>query len=282
MKKIQLFVLAVCAFTFSANAQELPEASPYAEVKQRIGLTDVTVEYSRPGVKGREIYGGLLPYGKVWRTGANAPTQLVTSTEVTINGETLPAGRYSIFTVPNEGEWKFMINSNAKASEGQYNEDEDLISIMVEPETLDKEVESLTFWFANVKNDQADLMMAWDNKSISIPIEVEYDEIAVRNIEEALAGDDANFGTYNASARYYLNNGKDLDQALEWSKKSVELKPVFYNIYTLSLIHHARGEYDEAIEAANRSMEMAEELRYQAYVDMNKANIEKWKKEKGK
>lgn len=279
MKKIKLMILAICAASFSVSAQDLPQPSPYAEVMQTIGLTDVSIEYSRPGVKGREIFGGLLPYGKIWRTGANAPTQFVTSTEMSIGGKTLPAGRYSIFTVPNEGEWRFIINADSKASEGEYNQEKDVVSLMIEVEEMEKEVESLTFWFANVKENGADLKFAWDNTSFSIPIEVSSEEMAMKNIEKAIASTDADFGTYNASARYYLEHEKDLDKALEWAEKSVNMSSKFYNVYTLSLIHHARGEYEQAIEAAEKSLELAEEIGYEAYVTMNKDNIAKWKEE---
>lgn len=282
MKKIKLMILAICASSFSISAQDLPQPSPYAEVTQTIGLTDVTIEYSRPGVKDREIFGGLLPFGKIWRTGANAPTQFVTSTELSIGGKTLPAGRYSIFTVPNDGEWRFIINKDTKASEGEYNQEKDAISIMIEPEELGKEVETMTFWFANVKENGADLKFAWDNTGFTVPIEVSSEKMAMKNIEEAVASADADFGTYNASARYYLEHEKDLDKALQWAEKSVNMSSKFYNVYTLSLIHHARGEYDEAIEAAEKSLKLAEEIDYEAYVKMNKENIAKWKEESDK
>lgn len=280
MKKIQLIVLAICAFAFSAKAQDLPQPSPSASVTQRIGLTDVTVEYSRPGVKDRKIFGGLLPYGKVWRTGANSTTQLITSTPVTIDGQTLPAGTYSIFTVPGENEWKFMINKNAKASEGDYSSKEDLVSMSVKAEELKESVETMTFLFEDVKTGTANLVLSWANRSICIPIEVEYDKMAMKNIEEALSKDDVGFYSYNSAASYYMNNGKDMDKALEWAKKSVSMKEAFYNVYNLSLVQAARGEYKDAIKTAEKSMKLAVAADSKPYVDMNKANIEKWKKKK--
>lgn len=281
MKKIKLLLLSVFSFAMLANAQELPQPSPFATVMQKVGLTDVTIEYSRPGVKEREIFGGLLAFDKVWRTGANAPTQFITSSDLTIDGKVLPAGTYSLLSIPGEEEWTVIFNKNEKASEGKYKQDEDALRVQVKPFEME-DTETMTFWFANVKEDQADLMFAWEDVAWKLPIKTSVDEMAMANIEKKMKEIEEPYGVYNASARYYLEHDKDLDQALSWSKKSVSISPEFWNVYTLSLIHHARGEYKEAIAAAERSLKIAEEIKYDTYIKLNKENIEKWKKESGK
>jgi tetratricopeptide (TPR) repeat protein len=281
MKKLKLSVLALFCSIVSLNAQDLPAPSPYGEVTQRVGLTDVTVQYSRPGVKGRTIFGGLEAYGEIWRTGANAATKIVLSTDATIGDVKVPAGTYSILSVPGKEEWKVVLNKDLKVTENSYNADENIAEIAVKP-MENAMTETMMFSFHNVKENSADLVFEWENTSWALPIKVEVEAQAMENIKNEISKLENAYGVYNSSARYYLEHDKDLDQALAWSKKSVSISPQFWNVYTLSLIQHAKGDKKAAIATAERSMKLAEEAGYAPYIQRNKDNIEKWKKEGNK
>lgn len=279
MKKITTSLIALLmVFTgLTLNAQELPAPSPYAEVMQRVGLTDVTVKYSRPGVKGRTIFGDMLSYGKVWRTGANASTKIEFSTDVTIVGNEVKAGTYAILTIPGKDAWKVILNSNLKVTENSYDAADNVAEFSVNPQETDN-VESMTFHFANVMTNSVDLVFAWETTSWSVTIEVDAKELAMKNIESKLNEIENAYGVYNNIARFYLDNEMDLDKALEMSKKSVSIKEVFWNVYTLSLIQKAKGDTKGALASAKKSLKIAEEQKYEPYIKMNKANIEEWSK----
>lgn len=278
IKKIKLSFLAMFVTVCTLQAQELPKPSPYAEVMQRIGLTDVTVMYSRPGVKDRTIFGDLEPYDQVWRTGANSSTKIKFEGDVNFGGTAVKAGTYSIMSVPGKGEWKVMLNTDLGVQEGSYKAENNVAEVTIKGMSTKEKVETMTFWFANVKSDVADLMFAWENTTWSIPVKVAVEEQAMANIKDKINEIENAYGVYNTSARYYLDNNKDLDQALMWSKKSVEIAEKFWNVYTLSLIYEAKGDKKEAIKTAKRSLELSEAAKYQPYVKMNKDNIAKWSK----
>lgn len=278
MNRIKLGVLALSFGVFSLQAQELPKPSPYAETMQRVGLTDVTVKYSRPGVKDRTIFGDLEPYDQVWRTGANAATKIEFSTDVNFGGTDVKAGTYSIMSTPGKDMWKVYLNTDLGVQEGSYKAENNVAEVSVKGMGTDDMVESMTFWFANVKDESADLMFAWENTSWSIPVKVKATEQALKNIDAKIGEIEGAYGVYNTSARYYLDNNQDLTKALAWSEKSVEIEAKFWNVYTLSLIQAAQGNKKEAIKTAERSLELAEKAKYQPYIKMNKDNIAKWSK----
>ncbi len=278
IKRTILSAALIGSFFLSTNAQELPAPSPYAEVEQRVGLTDFTVMYSRPGVKDRVIFGDLEAYGEVWRTGANAATKIEFNTDVNIAGKDVKAGTYSIFTIPGKEMWKFHLNSDTKATENSYDAEKNVLSAEIKPENLVQKRESMLFYFDKLRDESAVLVLEWENVHLSIPIKVAALEQAKKNIEAKMKELEGNYSAYNSSARYYLNNEIDLKQALMWSKKSVEIEEKFWNVYTLSLIYHKLGETKEAIKAANRSLELATAADYEPYVKMNKENIAAWSK----
>jgi len=277
MKKFKLFMLAALTTVFTVQAQELPVPSPYAEVMQKVGLTEVKVEYSRPGVKEREIFGGLLKWGQVWRTGANASTKITFSTDANVGGEEVKAGTYSVFTQLEEGTFVVMLNSDVNASEGSFNADNNVIE--VKAKVLESEMtETFTITFSNLTENTAELTFQWEKSKWSVPIKVEADEMAMKNIEQKIKEIENSYGAYNAAARYYLEHSKDLDQALAWSKKSVEISAQFWNTITLSKIYAAKGDYKNAIKVAEQSKALAEKANYDAYIKMNDENIKAWKK----
>lgn len=279
IKKLSVSFLALFLMVFTIQAQELPKPSPYAEVMQRVGLTDVTVKYSRPGVKDRVIFGELEPFGSVWRTGANSATKIVLSTDAKIGGKDVKAGTYSIMSTPmKEGSWKVFLNTDLNVQEGSYKAENNVAALEVEVMKTADQVETMTFWFADVKPGSMNLMFAWENTSWSIPIEVEYKEASAQNIEDAIEETKSAFRVYNSSARYYYDNDLDMKKALEWSKKSVEMNATFWNVYTLSLIQNKLGMKKESLATAKRSLELSNKADYQPYIKMNTDNIAKWSK----
>lgn len=277
IRKMIFAGLIVSMISPAINAQELPMPSPAAEVEQRVGLTDFEIEYSRPGVKGREIFGGLEAYGEVWRTGANAATKIEISTDATIGGQEVKAGTYSIFTIPGKENWKFILNSDIDASENSYDAEKNVLVIDVKPNEIESR-ERLMFYFDNIEDESADLFLEWSTVQLMIPLKVKANEQAIENIKSEIAAIEGNFRVYNSGARYYFDHDMDLEQALAWSKKSVEIEERFWNLYTLSLIQNKMGNKKEAIKAAKRSLELAKADNYMPYVKMNEDNIAAWSK----
>lgn len=272
-----VFTLALSVATLSTIAQELPVPSPYAEVEQMIGLTEVEVEYSRPGQKDRTIWGDLVPYGKLWRAGANKATSIEFSSSVVIGGQEVAEGKYAIFITPNEETAEVFINTKTDSwGTGDYNEEENVASFEAEINDTELETESMLFYFDNVQSGSADLILTWAGKSISMPIEVDFIEASIENIKEAIEEDGENFRVYNNAAGFYLDNGLDAAKALEYAQKSVKMEQKFWNVKTLSEAFAANEDYKNAIKIAKESLKLAEEAEYAPYIKMNKANIEKW------
>lgn len=278
MKKLFTLFSAVLVAA-AVYAQDLPQPSPKAMVMQTFGLTDVTIEYSRPGVKGREVFGDLVPFDQLWRTGANSATKITVSTDVMIGGKELKAGSYSIFTMPGKDSWKVMFNTNATASTGQYDAANNAVEIEVKPMTAEA-TERLMFSFRNVTDNTTDVHMNWATTAISFEISADASAQAEKNIKAEIAKVEGAYGVYNSSARYYYDNDKDLAQALAWSKKSVEISAKFWNVYTLSLIQHKMGDTKNALKTAEQSLKLSEEAKYGPYIKMNQENIAAWSAKK--
>lgn len=282
MPKVLAFVLNLTTI-YQLLAQELPQASPLCKIEQRIGLTEVSLRYSRPSVKERTIWGELVPYNVLWRTGANACTVISFSDNVTLNGNNVPAGEYSIFTIPTPTEWTFILNKNTKlwGTDG-YKSDEDLLRIKIKPETNAPFTETMTFFFDNLKVDAADLVFAWEKLRFSLRIHVDTDTKALANIKKAINEAENIYRIYNASATYLLDTNKELIQALDWARKSVNMKETYWNTYTLSRAYAANKMFKEAITTAEKSLKLSQEAKADSYIRMNQKNLEEWKKQKMK
>ncbi len=226
---------------------ELPRLSPKAEVYQRIGYTDISIEYSRPGVKGRKIWGGLVPYDKVWRTGANESTRIKFTTDVIINGRTVPAGIYSIFTIPSQNEWTIILNK--KLGWGlDYDPEQDLMRFKVKPEKTEF-AERLLFLFPAVSDSICTVEMRWENLKISFDIAVKLNEEVYKRIKESLAkaGSD-DWQDYIVAARYAAENGVFLDEAVEWIEKALSITKNFYTYLIKAKLLYRQGKYTEALD----------------------------------
>lgn len=276
MKNILLPIALLLAG--SASAQKLPAPSPPGEVEQVVGLTKVEVEYNRPSARGRKVFGDLVPYGQVWRTGANLCTTIEFEGPMEVQGQRLPGGKYSIFTIPSEDTWVVIFNKNTELwGEGDRKEEEDVLTVKVKPQPTEY-TETLTISFDGVVDDKARLDLRWEKTRVSLDLYADATKQALANIDEALAKPDADFRAYHSSARFCVDRNLKPVEALAWATKSVDLDRKFWNLHTLALAQAQNGKYKEAIATAEASMKMAQEAKYEAYVSMNKVKIEEWTK----
>ena len=277
IKKISLLILMV-ATAFSLDAQvQTPAPSPYSKLKQTVGLTDVVLEYSRPSMKGRKIFGGLVPYDKVWRTGANARTKITFQDDITINGDTLKKGTYAIFTKPNTDKWNvyFYTDYAGGGVPGDWSESKIALTATVPVQKMSMPVQSFTMTFDDLKDNGATLGMLWEDVYVGVPFNVPTDAKATESITKLMAGPSAN--DYFNSAGYYRRTGKDLNQALTWVDKAIKINPnAWWMKREKALILAGLGKKKEAIAAATESMKGAEKAGNSNFVEMNKKSIAEW------
>lgn len=277
-------MLALCGSMHLAQAQiDMPQASPKAKLETRVGLTDVEVVYSRPGLKGRgeKIFGELEPFGEVWRTGANESTKITFADDVEIKGQPLKAGTYALYTIPGQNEWTVIFNKNLELwGDSGYKQEEDALRVNVVPVTLPYPEETFTIDFGNYTQNGADLQISWDNTQLNVPVKTEVDSKVMAQIKEKMEADSVSTTTYYNAARYYHENNKDLDKALEWIDKAIQGREhfVFYNVKSKILAD--MNKYKEAIEAAEKSKELAQKSNNKDYVKINDELIARYKEKK--
>ncbi|MGB3618707.1 MAG: DUF2911 domain-containing protein [Catalinimonas sp.] len=270
-----LFVLTV----LTAQAQlQLPQPSPMAKVTQTVGLTDVTVEYSRPGMRGRDIFGDLVPYGEVWRTGANASTKITFDDPVTVRGQELPAGTYALYTIPNPNEWTIIFYKDLElgGNTSRYDPSQDVLRVMATPSRTGLPVETFTIAFTDLQENSAKLEMLWDDVRVALPLSVETESKTARNIETALAEAGDDWRPYAQAANYYLQNDVDNVQAMQWLDQSVAKKRHFWNLHLQSVAYAKAGDYQQALASAEQALPMAKEAENAFYIGQIEGNIEKW------
>jgi len=279
LKKLSLLLLFV-GLTATSNAQiKTPQPSPAAKMEQVVGLTDVTVEYSRPAMRGRTIFGDLVPYGKMWRTGANANTKITFGDNVTIDGQELKKGTYAIFTVPNATSWDVIFYSDANnwGTPQKWDESKVAAKTTVATQEMPMPIESFTVTFDDLKTNSAVIGILWENTYVGVTFEVPTDKITSKSIESVMAGPSGN--DYFQAATYYHTEGKDLKQALAWMKKATAGdNPPFWYLRRMSLIQADLGDKAGAIATAKKSLEGATKANNADYVKMNKESIAKWQK----
>lgn len=280
MKKI-IIALAIIIANFTIEAQvKTPQSSPKATVFQTVGLTDVGVVYSRPAARGRAVFGNLVPFGKLWRTGANENTTISFSDDVIIEGKTLKKGKYALYTIPKIGSWEiiFYNTTNNWGTPEDFTEANVALRTTVKEEALSKAVESFTIGINNLDTNFAYLEMAWENSSVAMKFEVPTQKTAISNIEKALAGPSA--GDYFSAAQYLFQSNGDIAKARTYVDKALEMsieQPFWYNRLK-SLIQAKQGDKKGAIETAKLSLAAAEAAKNQDYVKMNKESIAEWSK----
>lgn len=279
--KSKLFLLLAFVFVFSTQAQiKTPQPSPSSKIEQIIGLTDVTLEYSRPSMRGRVIYGNLVPYGKTWRTGANFNTKITFSTDVIIGGKTLKKGAYAIYTIPNISSWDVIFYSDANnwGLPQKWDDSKVALKISAKPETMPFTIETFEMGFDNLADaNHGSLFILWEKTLISVKINVPTDKIALESIEKAMAGPSAN--DYFNAGRYYHQSGKDLDKALKYVSKATDMNPeAFWMFRGKSLIQAEMGDKKGAIASAQKSLAGAQKAGNADYIKMNKESIAEWSK----
>jgi hypothetical protein len=254
-------MLLAASLTAQTPKVDFPAASPACTLKQRVGLTDIEIVYSRPGVKNRTIFGGIVPYGQVWRTGANGATKVTFSTSVKLNGTEIAAGTYALFTIPGEDEWTIIINKGA-AQWGafQYDEKADVARFKVTPMQLAEQIETFTIEFNLIRDESAVVNLVWDHTVVPIKLEIELTDKIVPQIEAAIASPDKKSdGFYFQAATFYYNHDQDLHKALDWVNAGLaDNSRISYEMLHLKAqILAKQGDKEGAIAAARQSSELA-------------------------
>ncbi len=269
MKRLLLVLSCVGVFA-TADAQQLktPQPSTAQTVKQELGLGSIELSYSRPNMKGRKIFGDLVPFGKVWRTGANAATTLTFTDEVIIGGTKIPAGKYGLLSIPDANEWTIIITKQTDVtSPAAYKQDMDVVRVKAKPMTLPWSFETFGISFENIKDNGCEVMMAWDKTLVSFAITTDVDGKVMKQIDNIMKGDGR---PYFAAAAYYLENGKDLNQAVAWFDRAIEQNPKAFWVYYQKARALAKlGKKADAIAVSNKSIELAKEAKNDDYVALN-------------
>jgi hypothetical protein len=274
MKKLLclLTLSAICYLNSSSQQLKTPAPSPPQFVKQDFGLSTIELSYSRPGMKGRNIFGDLVPYGKVWRTGANSATTLTFGDDVIIGGSKIPAGKYGLLTIPGETEWTIIITKQLDVTNpSAYKQDQDVLRVTAQPEHLPFSMESFTILFNNLTSSSCTLDLIWDKIVVSIPIKTEIDSKIMSQINESINKDNK---PYFSAAMYYLDNGKDLNKSLEWFNKALEVDPdAYFIVYQKARCLAKLGKKQDAVATAQKGIELAKTAKNEDYVALNQKLI---------
>jgi hypothetical protein len=256
--KTALTALLLGAVAFAAEAQRTPSPSPGAQVKQTVGVTDLTVTYSRPMLRGRKAFGpdstSVRKFGELWRTGANSATILELSTDAMVEGQTLPAGKYSLLSIPDPNAWTVIFNKKADASEQTYSQGDDALRVKVAPVMNGPKTDAFLVWFSDLTDSTATMNLAWDTALVPVKLAFNTSALAEKNVADAVAAkpDDAN--VLANAANYHLGKGKNLNQALEWVNKSIGIKENFRNVWTKAQILAKLGNFTEAVPLAQKAL----------------------------
>jgi hypothetical protein len=277
MKRFVFCALLVVVFT-SIRAQSIktPFPSPPQTIKQDFGVSSIELSYSRPGVKGRKVFGDLVPFGKVWRTGANNATTINFADEVTIGGVKVPAGKYGLLTIPDKDSWTVIITKQVDVTNAaDYKVESDVARVSIKPMAMKDKIETFTMQFANVKPSSCELQMMWENTAVSLPISTDVESVVMKQIENTMNKDNR---PYYQAAVYYLENGKDLNQALAWFDKAIELQPNAYWAYHQRANALAKlGKKEDAKASAQKSIQLAKEAKNDDYVRLNEKLLDQLK-----
>ena len=279
----QLLILSIFSlFTLGTQAQIVtPQASPSADLEFKVGLTDIEIEYSRPGKRDRVIFGDLVPYGKIWRTGANKNTTISFSDDVIVDGQSIKAGKYAIFTKPEKESWEIYIysdNENWGVPE-KWDDKKVVAKTTAKVFTLPFEIETFEISLGDIQNDNAKLGFLWSNVYVEFKIEVPTDKKVMASIDATMKGSPT-AQDYMAAANYYFTTDKDIQQAKKWFDEGMKLNkdPKFYQLRQQSLIYAKAGDKKGAISLAEKSLDAAKKAGNADYIKMNEESIKEWSK----
>jgi len=278
MKKSAILLVTLFA-SFALKAQiTTPQPSPTAKVMQVVGLSEVTLDYSRPAMRGRTIFGDLVPFDKLWRTGANNNSIVTFSSDVKVGGKDLKAGSYALYTIPGESVWEinFYTDTSNWGTPQSWDASKVAAIVKVNPMEIAEQVESFTLAINEITDNGAQLEISWDHTKVAIPFEVPTDAAVMAAIDKAMAGPGS--GDYYAAAVYYMTSGKDINKAKEWVDKAITMseKPAYWQLRQQSLIYAKAGDKKGAIAAAKKSLAGAEAEKNADYVKMNQDSLKEW------
>ena len=280
-----IFIILCLVSFFGFSQIKTPQPSPSSELEQMVGLTEIGVQYNRPSKRGRVIFGDLVPFGKIWRTGANSSTKISFSTDVEIDGNKIKEGTYSIFSIPDKTYWDVILYSDAELWAVPKDWDDKKIvyksNYKVHKVNSGNELETFTISINNVTNNYADLYIGWDDTFVKIRIDVPSRQMVDSSIESVI-NDNPKASDYYAAAVYYRQEKIKLDIALKWINKAMEMteNPRFFQLRQQSLIMAANGNYKDAVEVAKKSLELSIEADNQDYVKMNNESIDEWSRKR--
>ena len=279
---MRAFIFTILLFVGCLGFSQIntPRFSPASEIEQMVGLTEIEIEYSRPSMRGREVFGNLVPFGKVWRTGADNSTKISFDTDVIISGKTVQSGTYSIFSIPNKESWEIIFYSDVElwGVPRDWSDDKIVFSSTYKVNKTNT-VETFTISFNDLTNNDVNMNISWENTSVDIKIDVPTRSMVEKDISNVL-NDNPKASDYYAAAVFYRQENVNLSQALLWMNKAIEMfeNPRFYHYRQQSLLMAANNKYSEAIDAANKSLDDAIKADNQGYVKMNRQSIAEWSK----
>lgn len=277
--KTKVTLLSLIATSLAFGQLKTPQASPLSKIEQTIGMTTISIEYSRPSKRGRNVFPDVVKYDEVWRTGANENTKISTSDILIFDKDTLQAGEYALYTKPMKDSWEvyFYKETSNWGTPRKWDNDKVALTITTPIEKLENTVETFTIGFNDLTTKSGHLSLMWDKTAISIPFQLNTVDEVVANINKIMNGPSSR--DYYGAANYYFSEGMDLDQALVWMKKAIELEGerAFWMYRKLALIQAKKGAYKEAIESAQVSIEGATKVGNMNYVEMNNISIKEWK-----
>lgn len=281
MKRILNLTLLLCALSFTQMIGQIrtPAASPMSTLTQAVGLGEISLEYSRPSKKGRDIFGanGLVPADKIWRTGANQISKITLSDDMMIEGKEVKAGSYGILTKPGKSTWAVHFYEYDGGNWSSYVEKTPAVAVNVTAVNLPFTVETFTMMVGDIKSNGATLSMMWDDVMVPIKLSTEVDKKVMASIDRVLAGPST--GDYYAAGSYYHDSGKDLNKALKWVQMATKVgEPRYWQVRKESLILADLGRYTEAVKSAKKSLELAKAAGNDDYVKMNTESIAMWAK----
>jgi tetratricopeptide (TPR) repeat protein len=275
-----LLAIAITGISLQAQSLKTPAPSPLQTIKQAFALSDITIEYSRPSAKGRVIFGNLVPFEKIWRTGANAATKITFGEDVMVEGQKVVAGTYALYTVPNKNSWEVMLYNDLKlgGNTAEYKKENEVVRFTVNTKPVVEKVETFTMNISDLTATAANIEMAWENTKVTFKVVADFDATLMKNIDAALASDTR---PYFQAANYYYDNNKDLTKALEWANKAVEQNPkAFWAMQLKAKIEYKMKDYKSAIASAEKVIVVAKEAKNDDFVKQAEDLIAEAKKAK--
>lgn len=267
MKKVLMAAAALVSFAMADAQVKMPQPSTAQTIKQDFGLGNIELSYSRPNAKGRKVMGDLVPFGKVWRTGANGATTLTFTDVVSIGGTEIKPGKYGLLSIPGAKEWTWVITKDVNVtSPAAYKPENDIVRVSAAPQKARQKTETFTLQFANISNTSCELHLSWENTVVALPIATEVDSKVMKSIDEAMGKDNP---PYFQAASYYFENGKDLGKAKEWVDKAIAANAnAFWMTMLKARIHAKMGDNAGAAAMCDKTIELATAAKNDDYIKM--------------